>query len=148
MIKESPNLHPMALNPCHWALSVGVTIPRRHSKQRPDSSYEGEESDQRCMNSCMQRVHDIDVIHLIAANASYCHHLIRRLSNYYFGASTTSSQWFNYSHWALSCTDFSANEHRRGVSSALIDFPGIFIIHGEFKSTSTSCDIELQEFRQ
>ena len=33
----------------HWALSVSVTIPRRHSKQRPDSSYEGEESDQRYM---------------------------------------------------------------------------------------------------
>ena len=31
----------------HWALSVSVTIPRRHSKQRPGSSYEGEESDQR-----------------------------------------------------------------------------------------------------
>ena len=47
----------------HWALSVGVTMPRRHSKQRPDSSYEGEESDQRCMNTCRQRVHDIDVTH-------------------------------------------------------------------------------------
>ena len=33
----------------HWALIVSVTIPRRHSKQRPDSSYEGEESDQRYM---------------------------------------------------------------------------------------------------
>ena len=47
----------------HWALSVGVTIPHWHSKQRPDSSYEGEESDQRCMNTCRQRVHDIDVTH-------------------------------------------------------------------------------------
>ena len=47
----------------HWALSVSVTIPRRHSKQRPDSSYEGEESDQRYMNGGRQRVHDIDVTH-------------------------------------------------------------------------------------
>ena len=39
--------HPMECD--HWALSVSVTIPRRHSKQRPDSSYEGEESDQRYM---------------------------------------------------------------------------------------------------
>ena len=31
----------------HWALSVSITIPRRHRKQRPDSSYEGEESAQR-----------------------------------------------------------------------------------------------------
>ena len=38
----------------HWALSVSVSIPRRHSKQRPDSSYEGEESDQRYMSGGRQ----------------------------------------------------------------------------------------------
>ena len=35
-----------------------------------------------------------------------------------------------------------------GVSSALINFPGIFIIRVEFKSISTSCDIELQGCEQ
>ena len=40
----------------HWALRVSVAIQRRHSKHKPDSSYEGEESDQRYLTGGEQRL--------------------------------------------------------------------------------------------
>ena len=57
----------------HWALSVSVSIPRRHSKQRPDSSLQAGSQISVFSNS------NISANHLVAAVALLDWHLTHGL---------------------------------------------------------------------